>query len=124
MKANRERIYHHFRKLERTYEAREGLDQGPTATNLVRANAKISADAIQKIHPEIKALDEFTKLEDYYKDLAEKAKTEESPIEEVVEEENDLDSKTKDELKAMLDEKSVEYSATATKADLIALLGE
>ncbi len=39
------------------------------------------------------------------------------------EDNSELGSKTKDELKAMLDEKSIKHDVTATKADLIALLG-
>ncbi len=54
-KENREKQYAHFRDLEKNYTAREGLDSGPTATQSVRANAKISADAILAKHPELEA---------------------------------------------------------------------
>ncbi len=52
-KENRERTYAHFRDLEKNYEARDGLNAGPTATSVVRARAKESADAILKKHPEL-----------------------------------------------------------------------
>ena len=47
-KENREKLYKHFRDLEKNYEAREGLNSGPTATQRVRAKSKESADAILK----------------------------------------------------------------------------
>lgn len=52
-KENRERQYKHFRNLEQTYEARDGLNSGPTATQMVRKRAKESADAVLKKHPEL-----------------------------------------------------------------------
>ena len=52
-KENREKAYKHFRDLEKNYEAREGLNSGPTATSKVRAESKKSADAILKKHPEL-----------------------------------------------------------------------
>ena len=52
-KENREKVYKHFRYLENNYEAREGMNSGPTATATVRKRAKQSADEILKKHPEL-----------------------------------------------------------------------
>jgi hypothetical protein len=52
-KENRERLYKHFRNMQVNYEARDGLNTGPTATAIVRERAKASADAILKKHPEL-----------------------------------------------------------------------
>lgn len=52
-KENRERTYKHFRSIEKNYEARDGLNSGPTATQTVRARAKANADAILAKHPEL-----------------------------------------------------------------------
>ena len=53
-KENRERLYKHFRDMEKNYEARSGLNSGCTSTQRVRKNAKASADAILIRHPELK----------------------------------------------------------------------
>jgi len=42
-----------MRKLQNSYEAREGMNSGPTATSLVREKSKQSADAILLKHPEL-----------------------------------------------------------------------
>lgn len=52
-KENRERLYKHMRHLEKNYEARDGLNSGPTATSRVRARSKETADAILAKHPEL-----------------------------------------------------------------------
>ncbi len=57
-KENREKAYAHFRDLEKNYEAREGLDSGPTATSRVRKKSKESADALLAKHPELETPEE------------------------------------------------------------------
>ena len=91
---------------------------------LVQAQAKINAEAMalrvkSKSRRYLKE-DRITR-EEHEINVPEDVVVE--PEAEVVEEEVDLNSKTKDELKAMLDEAGTEYSDTATKAELIALLG-
>lgn len=44
--------YKHFRKLETSYEPREGLNSGPTSMTRVRARAKQTADNILIRNPE------------------------------------------------------------------------
>lgn len=63
-KENRERAYAHHRDLEKNYEAREGMNSGPTATSYVRARAKKNADDILKKHPELEAPKEVAKVEE------------------------------------------------------------
>jgi len=60
-KENRERLYKHMRYLEKNYEARDGLNSGPTATKLVRENSKKSADAILKKYPYLEVQEEVKK---------------------------------------------------------------
>lgn len=50
-----------MRFLQNNYEAREGLNSGPTETSKVRARAKQSADLILKKHPELEIAEEFPK---------------------------------------------------------------
>ena len=57
-KENREKAYKHFRYLEKNYEAREGMNTGPTATARVRKKSKESADEILKKHPELEVKEE------------------------------------------------------------------
>ena len=52
---NRERLYKDMRYSEKNYEARDGLNSGPTATATVRKRAKATADALLKQHPELEA---------------------------------------------------------------------
>ena len=57
-KENREKLYKHMRHLENNYEAREGLNSGPTATSVVKKRAKETADEILKKHPELEVKEE------------------------------------------------------------------
>lgn len=57
-KENRERLYKHMRYLENNYEARDGLNTGPTATTNVRKKAKQTADEILSKHPELEIKEE------------------------------------------------------------------
>ena len=60
---NREKLYKHFKDIENNYEAREGLNSGPTATSEVRKNAKESRLDLLKKHPELAGLDKPVKAE-------------------------------------------------------------
>jgi len=57
-KQNRERAYKHFRDLEAIYEALPHLNKGMTATTVLRARAKASADALLKRNPELESVKE------------------------------------------------------------------
>ena len=56
-KEHRERSYLHFRDLEKNYEAREGLDNGITATSYIREKAKKDADKLLARNPELAELE-------------------------------------------------------------------
>lgn len=85
-KENRERLYKHFRNLEKTYEALPHLNKGPTATATVRKRAKESADEILSKHPELEA-------------TMEEQPTTEEPQEETLEEPVEEKKKTKSRVK-------------------------
>ena len=83
-KENRERLYKDSRDTEKNYEARDGLNSGPTATSVVRKRAKERADAILAKHPELEAPVET-------ETPAEEPK--EEPVEEEVKEEKEVKPK-------------------------------
>jgi len=57
-KENRERQYKHFRDLEHNYLALPGRDHDLERTEVVRANAKLQADAMLKKNPELEVKEE------------------------------------------------------------------
>ena len=56
-KENREKAYLNFRNSEKNYEAREGLDNGITATSYIREKAKKDADKLLARNPELAELE-------------------------------------------------------------------
>lgn len=134
-KENQKQLYNHFAGIaDNSIKDHRNVDFKP----IIRENCSKHAAEILESFPEFEAerteiIKKAAAAEEAKAKAEEKIKADEKAAaeeaaqkaaDEAAEEVKDpLLSKTNDELKAMLDEKSIEYNATATKADLIALIG-